>query len=137
MKERAEHDRSTGSTGAAVNAALLGGTTFAALGMLLLISAIRTFTSTLYQSLFGVVPNETVGVLALVVFAASILGLVASWRLGQRSSIALSGTLLAGGTLVATVWRWDTADIALSAAAVIGGTWWLALVQSSRSGSGG
>ncbi len=119
-----------------MSGALLGGTTFAAIGLLFLLSSIRTFTSTLYQSFFGAVPNETVGAMALGVFAASILAVVAAWRLGPRGSVALSATLLAGGTLLSTASHWDRADIVLSAAAVVGGTWWLALVHSARGGAG-
>ncbi|MBU6422641.1 MAG: endonuclease/exonuclease/phosphatase family protein [Chloroflexota bacterium] len=119
-----------------MSGALLGGTTFAAVGLLFLLTAIRVFTSTLYQSLFGAVPNDTVGAIALGVFAASILAVVAAWRLGPRGSVALSGTLLAGGTLLATASHSDRAVIVLAAVAVIGGTWWVALVQSARGPSG-
>ncbi|MDE3113669.1 MAG: endonuclease/exonuclease/phosphatase family protein [Chloroflexota bacterium] len=115
---------------------LLGGSTFAAIGLLFLLTAIRMFTSTLYQSMFGAVPNETVGAIALGVFAASILAVVVAWRVGPRGSVALSGTLLAGGTLLATASPWDRAAIVLAAVAVIGGTWWVALVQSARGGAG-
>lgn len=119
-----------------MNGALLGGSTFAAIGLLFLLTAIRMFTSTLYQAAFGIVPNETVGAIALGVFAASILAVVAAWRLGPRGSVALSGTLLAGGTLLATASHSDRAVIVLAAVAVVGGTWWLALVHSARGGAG-
>lgn len=119
-----------------MSGALLGGSTFAAVGLLFLLTAIRMFTSTLYQAMFGAVPNETVGAIALGVFAASILAVVAAWRLGARGSVALSGTLLAGGTLFATASHWDRAVIVLAAVAVVGGTWWLALVHSARGGAG-
>lgn len=120
-----------------MNGAILGGTTFATIGVLFLLASIRTFTSTLYQSLFGVVPNETVGGIALGTFAASLLALVASWRLGPRRSVAFSGVLLVGGTLLSTASRIDVADVVLSGIAVVGGTWWLALTHSARAGSGG
>jgi endonuclease/exonuclease/phosphatase family metal-dependent hydrolase len=115
-----------------VSGALLGQTTFATIGLLFLIAAIRTFTSSLYMTYFGKVSNETLGAIALSVFAASALALVAAWRLGQRSAIALSGTLLAGGTVLAAAVRWDWADIVLSGAALVGGTWWLALTHAAR-----
>ncbi|MBI2323612.1 MAG: endonuclease/exonuclease/phosphatase family protein [Chloroflexi bacterium] len=120
-----------------MNGAILGETTFAALGILFLLSAIRTFTSTLYMSLYGNVANETVGTIALGVFAASLLAAVAGWRLGPRRSIALSGTLLVGATILSTASRWNWADITLAAVAVIGGTWWLSLTQAARSGVSG
>ncbi len=112
--------------------ALLGETTFAAIGVVFLLSSIRTFTSSLYMSLYGNVPNETVGGIVLGVFAASILAALVGWRLRHRRAIALSGTLLAGGTVLATVVRWSWGDIVLSAVAVVGGTWWLTLAHSAR-----
>lgn len=118
---------------ALVSGAILGQTTFAAIGLLFLISAIRTFTSSLYMSLFGSVPNETVGLIALGVFALSALAIVVAIRSGPRGGVALTGTLLAGGTVLATASRAGWADIVLSAVALVGGTWWLALSHSSRS----
>lgn len=118
---------------ALVSGALLGQTTFAAIGLLFLISAVRTFTSSLYMSLFGNVPNETLGLIALGVFALSALAIVVAIRAGPRGAVALSGTLLAGGTVLATAVRAGWADIVLSAVALVGGTWWLALSHSSRS----
>ena len=120
-----------------VSGAILGGTTFAAIGLLFLLTAVRTFTSTMYQTLFGQMPNETLGAIALGVFAASILALIPAWRSGPRTSVALSGTLLVGGTVLATAWRSDRADIALAAVAIVGGTWWVAMVHSARGGAGG
>lgn len=115
-----------------MSGALLGQTTFAAIGVLFLITAVRTFTSTLYMTLFGNVANETVGAIALAVFAASALALVLAGRPGARSGIALSGTLLAGGTVLAAASRWNWADIVLSGVALVGGTWWLALTHAAR-----
>ena len=116
---------------------ILGETTFAALGILFLLASIRTFTSTLYMTLYGNVSNETVGATAFAVFAASVLAAVVGWRMPPRRAIALSGALLAGGTLLATASRWNWSDIVLAAVALIGGTWWLALTHSARSGTGG
>lgn len=110
----------------------IGETTFAAIGVLFLLSAIRTFTSTLYMQLYGTVPNETVGAIALGVFGASVLAALVGWRLPQRRAIAMSGLLLVGGTVVGTLVHWSWGDIVLSAVAVIGGTWWLALSHASR-----
>src|SRR5438477_419206 len=77
----------------AMSGAILGETTFAVVGLLFLLSAIRTFTSSLYMTLYGSVPNETVGAIALAVFAASILAVVVSWRATPRRGTALSATL--------------------------------------------
>ncbi len=88
------------------------------------------------MSLYGNAPNETVGAIALGVFATSLLAPVVGARLGPRRAIGLSATVLVGATLIASSWRWSWADIVLAAAAIAAGTWWLALVQSARLGSG-
>ncbi|MEK7859793.1 MAG: hypothetical protein AAB284_00385, partial [Chloroflexota bacterium] len=106
---------------------LLGETTFALVGVLFLLAAIRAFTSTLYVSLFGNVANETVGVIALGVFAASLLALVPAWRFGPRASVGVSGAALAIATLLATASRNNWLDIGLWAVALVAGMWWLAL----------
>lgn len=116
-----------------MSGAILGQTTFAAIGILFLLAAIRSFTSSLYMTLFGEVANETVGAIALAVFAASILAIAVAWRMGPRGSVALSGTLLAGATVLATAVRSNWADIILSGVALVGGTWWLALTHATRS----
>jgi endonuclease/exonuclease/phosphatase family metal-dependent hydrolase len=116
--------------------AIVSRVAFGTIGVLFLIAAIRMFTSRLYQSFFGAIPNETLGAIAIAVFAASILAIVPAWRSGPRAAATLSATVLAGGMLAATAWRWDMAEIVLSAVAVVGGTWWLALAQSSRDASG-
>lgn len=115
-----------------VSGALLGATTFAAIGVLFLLAAIRGFTSTLYMSLYGSVANETVGLVALGVFAASILAGVVGWRASPRRAIALSGMLLIGAGTLATIVRWNWADLVLWGVAVVGGTWWMALTHSAR-----
>lgn len=111
---------------------LLGETTFALVGVLFLLAAIRAFTSTLYVSLFGNVANETVGVIALGVFAASLLAVVPAWRFGPRASVGVSGAALAIATLLATASRNNWLDIGLWAVALVAGTWWLALLHASR-----
>lgn len=116
-----------------MSGAILGQTTFAAIGLLFLISAVRSFTSSLYMSLFGNVPNETVGLIAFGVFALSALAIVVAIRTGPRGGVAFSGTILTGGTILATAARTGWADVVLSAVALVGGTWWLALSHSSRS----
>ena len=120
-----------------VSGAILGETTFAVIGLLFLLSAIRTFTSTLYMTLYGSVPNETVGAIALAVFATSILAIAVAWRSTPRRGIALAATLLAAGATLAAATRWNWGDILLSAVALVGGMWWLTLTQSARSGDGG
>ena len=70
-----------------MNGAILGATTFAVIGVLFLIAAIRGFTSSLYMSLYGNVANETVGAIALVVFAASLLAAIVAWRRDRKSVV--------------------------------------------------
>lgn len=111
---------------------LLGETTFALVGVLFLLAAVRAFTSTLYMSLFGNVANETVGVIALGVFAASLLAVVPAWRFGPRASVGVSGAALVMATLLATASRNNWLDIGLWAGALVAGTWWLALLHASR-----
>lgn len=115
-----------------MNGALLGGTTFAAIGVLFLLAAIRGFTSTLYMTLFGSVANETVGLIALGAFAASLLAGVVGWRSAPRRAIAFSGMLLVGAAIVATIVRWNWGDIVLWGVAVVAGTWWMTLTHAAR-----
>lgn len=116
-----------------MSGAILGETTFAVIGLLFLLTAIRTFTSTLYMSLYGNVPNETVGAIALVVFAMSILAVVLAWRASPRRTIALAALVLVAASIASAVVRWSWGDIVLAAIAVVAGTWWLALTQAARS----
>jgi len=115
-----------------VSGAILGQTTFAVLGLLFLLTAIRTFTSTIYMSLFGQVSNDTVGAIALAVFGASVFAIVPAWRAGPRGAIGFSAALLAAATVAAAISRNAWADVVLSGAAVVSGAWWLALAQSAR-----
>ncbi|MBM4435151.1 MAG: hypothetical protein FJ028_08640, partial [Chloroflexi bacterium] len=115
-----------------MNGALLGATTFAAIGVLFLLAAIRGFTSSLYMTLFSSVANETVGLIALGVFAASLLAGVVGWRSAPRRAIAFSGMLLVGAGIVATIVRWNWGDIVLWGVAVVAGTWWMTLTHAAR-----
>ena len=110
--------------------------TFTTIGLLFLFSAIRTFTSTLYMSLYGTVPNETVAAIGLATFGASIGGAIVGWRTSPRRALALSGTILALATVLTAVSRWNWGDLVFSAVAVVAGTWWIAFTQSARSGEG-
>ena len=101
---------------------MIGETAFALVGMLFLLAAIRTFTSTIYVSLFGNVSNETVGAVALGVFAASSLAILAARRFGPRRSVALAASGLVAATILATASRNAPLDIVLAAAAVVFGT---------------
>lgn len=105
---------------------------FAFLGLLFLLTDIRVFLSTIYQTLFGEVANTTLGGIAIAVFAASVLAPLLGRALGPRRALALTATLLAAGTLGATAARHNWADIVLSGTAVVAGTWWLVAIHSYR-----
>jgi len=64
---------------------VIGQAAFATIGLLFLFSAIHVFTATLYQSLFGKLPDTTLGVVAGVVFGLSILAVATARRLGPVS----------------------------------------------------
>ena len=115
-----------------MSGALLGATTFAAIGVLFLMHAIRGFTSSLYMELYGDVSNETAGLIALGVFAASFLAGVIGWRSSPRRAIALSAMVLVGAAVLATLIRWSYGDIVLWAVAVAGGAWWMTLTHAAR-----
>ena len=114
---------------------MLGGTAFGIIGLLFLLAAVRTFTATLYQSFFGVLPNTVLGAIAVGVFATSFVAIVVAARLGPRRAIAGSGALLAVTTILGAAARNEWLDLGLSAAAVASGTWWLALTHAARSPS--
>ena len=114
---------------------MFGGTAFGIIGLLFLLAAVRTFTSTLAQSFFGTLPNTVLGAIAFGVFATSFAAIAVAARLGPRRAIAGSGALLAITTLLGTAARNDLLDLLLSAAAVAGGTWWLALTHAARTPS--
>ena len=112
---------------------MIGGALFAIIGLLFLLSAIHIFTATLYQSLFGTVPNNTLGAIAFIVFAASLLAGVVGSRLGPRRAIAATAFGLAIATLGFTALRWAPLNLILSAVAIVAGTQWLSLLHAARS----
>jgi endonuclease/exonuclease/phosphatase family metal-dependent hydrolase len=111
---------------------MVGGAAFAIVGLLFLLSAIHVFTATLYQSLFGKLPNTSLAGIAFVVFAASLLAVVTAARLGPRRGIAATAAVLALCTLGFTAIRQEWIELVLSAAAIGAGTQWLALVHAGR-----
>ena len=111
---------------------MIGGAAFAIVGILFLFSAIHIFTATLYQSLFGKLPNTSLGAIAFAVFAATLLALLTAGRLGPRRSIAATAFVLALCTLGFTAIRQEWVGLVLSTAAVIAGTQWLALLHAAR-----
>ena len=113
---------------------MLGEVTFALLGTLLLLTGLRTFLSSLYQVLFGNLPNTTIGAIAFAVFAAAVLAPLLARIYGPRRGVGLSALGLALAIAASAVVRIAPVDLALSAVAVISGSWWLALVHASRPG---
>ena len=111
---------------------MIGGAAFAIVGVLFLLSAIHVFTATLYQSLFGKLPNTSLAGIAFVVFAASLVAVLTGRRLGPRRAIAATASVLALGTLGFTLIRQEWIDLILSAAAIIAGTQWLSLLHAAR-----
>jgi len=111
---------------------VLGEVTFAIVGVLFLLSAIRTFVSTLYQMYFGVLPNNTLGAIALVLFGAAMLAPLVARILGARRAVVLTAATLAVSMVLATASRNSFADLVLTGVAVLGGLWWLALVHAFR-----
>lgn len=111
---------------------MFGTTIFASIGLLFLLSAIHVFTSTLYQSLFGKLPNTTLGAIAFVVFGLSLLAIVTASRLGPRRAVAVTAAVMAVAVVLATAIRQEWIDLVLSAIAVVAGTQWLALVHAAR-----
>lgn len=111
---------------------MIGGAAFATVGILFLLSAIHVFTATLYQGLFGALPNTSLGGIAFAVFAGSLFAVVPARRLGPRRSIAATATVLALCTLGVAAIRQEWIDLVLSAAAIIAGTQWLALLHAAR-----
>jgi len=110
---------------------VFGGTAFGIIGLLFLLAAVRTFTTTLAQSFFGTLPNTVLGAIAFGVFATSFAAIAVAARLGPRRAIAGSAALLAITMLLDAVARNEWLDLVLSAAAVATGTWWLALTHAA------
>ncbi len=111
---------------------MIGGAAFAIVGILFLLSAIHIFTATLYQSLFGKLPNTSLAGIAFIVFAASLVAVLTGRRLGPRRAIAATAFALALCTLGFTAIRQEWIALTLSAAAIIAGTQWLSLVHAAR-----
>ncbi len=112
---------------------MLGEVTFGVLGLLFLLTAVRTFASTFQQTFFGA-PNTNLAAMALAVFGTAFLALVLAWRLDLRRALMASALLLGVATLGAAGARENWLDLALSVAAIAGGTWWLALLHAARAG---
>src|SRR5258708_39134582 len=70
--------------------------------------------------------------MAFAICAASGFAIVTAARLGPRRSIAATASVLALTTLAFTAIRQEWLDVVLSAAAVIAGTQWLALLHTAR-----
>jgi endonuclease/exonuclease/phosphatase family metal-dependent hydrolase len=111
---------------------VIGPAAFATIGILFLLSAIHVFTATLYQSLFGKLPNTTLGAAAFVIFGLSLLAVVPAKALGPRRAVAATAAVLAIAMLVVTAVRQEWIDLVLSAAAVAAGTQWLSLTHAAR-----
>ena len=111
---------------------MIGPALFATIGILFLLNAIHVFTATLYQSLFGTLPNTSLGALAFVIFGASLLAIVPARSLGPRRSIATTAAVLAVAMLLVTAVRQEWLDLVASAAAVVAGTHWLVLTHAAR-----
>ena len=110
---------------------MIGEVTFAVIGLLFLIADIRTFSSTFQQTFFGQ-SNTTLAIMATAVFATAFLSPIVGWRLGPKRGVGLSAAMLGIATLIATVSRNNSADLALSIVGIAGGVWWLGLLHSSR-----
>jgi len=111
---------------------VLGEVTFALLGTLFLLTGLRTFLSSLYQVLFGNLPNNTIGAIAFAIFAAAALAPLLARMYGQRRAVGLSALALGVATAASALVRIAPVDLVLSAIAVVSGTWWLALLHASR-----
>jgi endonuclease/exonuclease/phosphatase family metal-dependent hydrolase len=110
---------------------MVGEVTFAVIGLLFLIADVRTFASTFQQTFYGQ-PNTTLAIMATAVFATAFLAPLVGWQLGPKRGVAVSAAMLGLATLIATLARNDTADLALSIVGIAGGLWWLGLLHSSR-----
>jgi endonuclease/exonuclease/phosphatase family metal-dependent hydrolase len=111
---------------------VIGPASFATIGILFLLSAIHVFTATLYQSMFGTVPNTTLAGVAFVVFGLSLLAAIIAGQLGPRRSVAATAAVLAVAMLAVTAVRQEWIDLVLSAVAVVAGTQWLSLTHAAR-----
>jgi endonuclease/exonuclease/phosphatase family metal-dependent hydrolase len=110
---------------------MLGEVTFAVIGLLFLLTDIRTFASTFQQTFYGQ-SNTQLAVMAAAVFATAFLAPIVGWRIGPRRSVALSGVIFALATLLATPLRNNVADLALTIVGLAAGFWWFGLLHVSR-----
>ncbi len=113
---------------------MLGEVTFALLGMLFLLTGLRTFLASLYQLLFGHIPSNTIGAIAFAIFAAAALAPVLARVYGPRRAIGFTALALGLTSVLATVSRVAWLDLLFSGVAVVAGCWWLALLHASRPG---
>src|SRR6266550_1567021 len=110
---------------------MVGEVTFAVLGVLFLIADVRTFASTFQLTFYGQ-PNSTLGIMATAAFGTAFLAPLLGWRLGPRTSVAVSGAILGLATLLATLSPSNVPDLALSVVGLASGMWWLGLLHASR-----
>jgi len=113
---------------------VLGEVAFALLGTLFLLTGLRTFLASLYQLLFGTIPNNTIGAIAVAIFAAAALAPLAARLYGPRRAIGFTALALGVATVLATLSRFAWLDLLFSVVAVVAGSWWLALLHASRPG---
>ena len=111
---------------------MIGAPFFATLGVLFLLSMVRTFTATLLQVLFGKVPLTTLGVSAFIVFGTSLLAILVGRRLGPRRAVAATAGVLVLATLLATAIRVDWLLLPTAVVGLSAGTQWLALMHAAR-----
>lgn len=113
---------------------MLGEVTFALLGTLLLLTGVRVFLSSLYQVLFGVLPNTTIAAIAFAVFAAAAFAPLLARIYGPRRAVGLTALGLAVAVGASAAIRLAPVDLALGGIAVISGGAWLVLLHASRPG---
>src|SRR3977135_1640506 len=132
MRPRRDSRRPGAPSGSPIVARrMVGEVTFAVIGLLFLIADIRTFSSTFQQTFFGQ-SNTTLAIMATAVFATAFLSPIVGWRLGPKRGVGLSAAMLGIATLIATVSRNNSADLALSIVGIAGGVWWLGALPSHR-----
>ena len=113
---------------------MLGEVAFALLGILFLLTGLRTLLASLYQLLFGNLPTNTIGVIAFAIFAAAALAPLLARVYGPRRAVGFTALALGLTTVLATLSRVAWLDLLFSGIAVIAGCWWLALLHASRPG---
>ena len=113
---------------------MLGEVAFALLGILFLLTGLRTFLSSLYLQLFGSLPTNTIGAIAFAIFAAAAFAPLLARMYGPRRAVGFTALALGLATVLATLSRVAWLDLLLSGIAVVAGSWWLALVHASRPG---